>query len=112
MNRSLNYFFIIWIINFLLFFILAVYLGGDALGGGVINGHYFLSNHGRLTEVSHRVFVYSTEVSHRVFVYSEVHSAITIVLGFLGVPLLIIANRQNRQNKKGSQSGQLPSTQL
>jgi len=101
MNRSLNYFFIIWIINFLLFFILAVYLGGDALGGGVINGHYFLSNHGRLTEVSHRVFV-----------YSEVHSAITIVLGFLGVPLLIIANRQNRQNKKGGQSGQLPSTQL
>lgn len=45
--------------NFVLFFIIAVCLGGDALSGGVIDGKYYLSNHGQLTEVSKWIFIYS-----------------------------------------------------
>ena len=34
--------------NFALFFILAVYLGGDAVNGKIVDGHYFLMSHGQL----------------------------------------------------------------
>ena len=47
-----------------------------------------LASHGRLTEVSHRVFV-----------YSEVHSVIFIVLVVLAMPLAILANRQNKKRR-------------
>jgi hypothetical protein len=88
MNRFLKYFFIAWAINLVLFFILTAYLGGDAINGKIIDGRYFLASHGRLTEVSHRVFV-----------YSEVHSVIFIVLGVLAMPLAILANRQNKRRR-------------
>jgi hypothetical protein len=45
--------------NFLVFWIVAVFIGGDALSGQSKNGHYFLSSHGHLTEVSHGVYLYS-----------------------------------------------------
>jgi len=88
MNRFLKYFFVAWAINLVLFFILTAYLGGDAINGKIIDGRYFLASHGRLTEVSHRVFV-----------YSEVHSVIFIVLGVLAMPLSILANRQNKKRR-------------
>jgi hypothetical protein len=47
------------IINFVAFVAIAEYLGGDALNGNARNGHYFLSYHGHLTEVSRAVFRYS-----------------------------------------------------
>jgi hypothetical protein len=46
-------------INFIIFFILAMYLGGDAVNGRIYHGHYFLMSHGRYTEVSKSVFDYS-----------------------------------------------------
>jgi hypothetical protein len=49
----------IGILNFLAFVIVAVVMGGDALNGKASNGHYFLGSHGRLTEVSREVYVYS-----------------------------------------------------
>jgi hypothetical protein len=55
------------------------------MNGKTIDGHYFLSNHGHLTEVSNRVFV-----------YSEVHTVIFMVLGILAIPLAVIANRQKK----------------
>lgn len=45
--------------NFICFFAVAIYLGGDALNGKSDNGHFFLSNHGKLTEVSEAVYRYS-----------------------------------------------------
>ena len=45
--------------NFLAFWVAAVYLGGDAVNGKALEGHYFLSSHGRLTEVGRSVFTYS-----------------------------------------------------
>ena len=56
--------------NFALFFVLAVYLGGDAVNGKIVGGHYFLMSHGRYTEVSAGIFnysrwhAYSTWVTH------------------------------------------------
>jgi hypothetical protein len=51
--------------SFAAFWIVAVILGGDAASGRVEDGHYYLSSHGRLTEVSRGTFLYS-----RVHTYS------------------------------------------
>jgi hypothetical protein len=50
----------IGIINFALFFVIALLIGGDALNGKVEAGHYYLGNHGKYTEVSFIVYAYST----------------------------------------------------
>ena len=50
---------VIWLANAIICFAGSEYLGGDALNGRVEAGHYFLSDHGRLTEVSQGVFAYS-----------------------------------------------------
>jgi hypothetical protein len=47
------------LVNFLVFVAVAVPLGGDALNGTVRDGHYYLMQHGRYTEVSRPVFIYS-----------------------------------------------------
>ncbi|MDB5815371.1 MAG: hypothetical protein JWN23_2488 [Rhodocyclales bacterium] len=58
------------IANFVVFWILAVYLGGDAVNGKMQDGHFFLMSHGRYTEVSEAIFryskwhVYSTWITH------------------------------------------------
>jgi hypothetical protein len=51
--------FVIAVVNFATFAIVGLYLGGDALNGRSDNGHYFLMNHGKYTEVSSRVWHYS-----------------------------------------------------
>ena len=45
--------------NFLVFVFVAMYLGGNALCGRTIAGHYFVCEHGHWTEVSRAAFVYS-----------------------------------------------------
>lgn len=47
------------IINFVIFVLIALNIGGDAINGAAIDGHYFLGNKGRLTEVSLPMFEYS-----------------------------------------------------
>jgi hypothetical protein len=47
------------IISFAAFVFTAICLGGDALNGHTESGRYFLSWHGRSTEVSSTVFNYS-----------------------------------------------------
>jgi hypothetical protein len=51
--------FIAAMLNFLVFWLLALHLGGDALNGKAEAGHYFLMSHGDYTEVSEEVFNYS-----------------------------------------------------
>ena len=46
-------------VNFVVFVVISLVLGGDALGTTAIGGHYFLASHGRLTEVSRGVWIYS-----------------------------------------------------
>ena len=47
------------LLNFLAFWVAAVYLGGDAVNGKAENGRFFLMSHGRYTEVSADLFTYS-----------------------------------------------------
>lgn len=46
-------------LNFVAYVIAACVLGGDAWNGCIQHGHYYLSSHGHLTEVSRAVFQYS-----------------------------------------------------
>ncbi len=50
---------VLGMVNFVAFLVGTAYFGGDAVSGKVVDGHYFLSSHGRLTEVSAAVFTYS-----------------------------------------------------
>ncbi|HXD52780.1 MAG TPA: hypothetical protein VN689_12855, partial [Burkholderiales bacterium] len=62
--------FTLGLVNFALYLIGAIYLGGDAINGKIVDGHYFLMSHGRYTEVSADIsnyskwHVYSTWVTH------------------------------------------------
>jgi hypothetical protein len=58
-SRRVDALFVAALINFLLFIIIDLVLGGDAANGHIENGHYFLASHGKLTEVSAFVFTYS-----------------------------------------------------
>jgi hypothetical protein len=51
--------FIVAIVNFASFWIIAVLSGGDALNGKEQGGKYFLMSHGHYTEVSQAFFDYS-----------------------------------------------------
>lgn len=46
-------------LNFLVFWVVTVSLGGDALNGYVQNGHYFLCAHGSCREVAPSMWTYS-----------------------------------------------------
>jgi hypothetical protein len=45
--------------DFLLFAVVTVAIGGDAASGAVRDGHYFVSNHGVLTEVARATWLVS-----------------------------------------------------
>lgn len=46
-------------LNFIAFFIVAICVGGDAINGKTEGGHYFVADHGKLTEVSRALWIYS-----------------------------------------------------
>jgi hypothetical protein len=46
-------------INFSIFVLGSLYLGGDALNGHVQSGHYYVCAHGSCTEVSSKIWLYS-----------------------------------------------------
>ena len=50
-----------WIValNFVAFFVVAAYLGGDALNGHIENGHYYVCWRGGCHEVSNTIWNYS-----------------------------------------------------
>jgi hypothetical protein len=50
---------VICLINFVVFVFVAAAIGGDAINGYEEQGRYFLRAHGRATEVSRSVFIYS-----------------------------------------------------
>jgi hypothetical protein len=58
-RRILQSGFALAVANFIIFVILATYLGGDAFNGHVKDGQYFLGMHGRYTQVSRDIFLYS-----------------------------------------------------
>jgi hypothetical protein len=56
------------LVNFAVFFVVAVMLDGDAINGHVQSGHYYLMSHGHYTEVSAAVWHYSYWHTISVFV--------------------------------------------
>jgi hypothetical protein len=57
--RSLLVICVLGVFNFIVFSIVAIVIGGDAVNGKIVGGHFYLANHGKLTEVSEAVFTYS-----------------------------------------------------
>src|SRR5205085_10110442 len=71
--------------NFAAFFTVSVAIGGDAVSGRVEGDRYYVSSHGRLTEVSPEVWEYSNG-----------HAAITwatSLLAALALALLVLSGR-------------------
>ncbi len=62
------------IVNIACFWFHSLYLGGEAINGRIENGHYFVANHGRLTEV--------TEVQ---FTANKLHGLSVLVLFGIGL---------------------------
>ena len=72
----------VMVLNFFSFGVACAYLGGDALNGGEVNGHYYVqSSRGRF------------EVTRGVFTYSRLH-AVSVMAGtaiyFLAWPCLYL----------------------
>ena len=81
---------VVTVLNFLVFWSVAVLSGGDALNGKVVDGQHFLGEHGRYTPVGLGFWSYSL-----------VHAWITI-LSFVGVFLgTIFRVRTGRLGVKG-----------
>jgi hypothetical protein len=66
--KSAEFVFVIGFVNFAAFFVIALLLGGDAINGQFENGHYYLANHGVLTEVSKGIYFYSYVHAASIFV--------------------------------------------
>ena len=47
------------VLNFIVFVGVSLFIGGDAWNGYSRGGQYFLSSHGKITQVSKEVFLYS-----------------------------------------------------
>jgi len=56
------------VLNFVAFVIVASAIGGDAVNGRTVGGHFYLASHGKLTEVSEAVYTYSLWHVRSVFV--------------------------------------------
>jgi hypothetical protein len=46
-------------LNFIAFMAIAIGLGGDAVNGKAVEGHFYLGSHGHFREVSEAIFEYS-----------------------------------------------------
>jgi len=55
-------------INFLIFGILTVKLGGDALNGFTKGGKYFVASHGNIKEVSKTMWIISRYQAYSIFI--------------------------------------------
>ncbi len=82
---------ILGIINFVSFYFLVLFLGGDAVNGHTSNGKYYLANHGEITEVTKGIYIYS-----KIHVYSQLLTfPLFIICGYY------IASKKGWQNKIG-----------
>ncbi len=60
-------FLLAWL-NFMVFTLVGLSIGGGAIHGKVVNGRYYLRNHGKYAEVSHGVFDYSRLHAYAVWI--------------------------------------------
>lgn len=82
---------LVCVFNFIAFWLIAIFIGGDAYSGKSEAGKYYLSLHGNYTEVSFWVYCYSW--AH-------------MVLAFVGIPVAAIAGLGwlvNHRSKAGGE---------
>lgn len=72
------------LVNFSLFFIISLFIGGDAVNGQEEAGRYYLANHGTLTEVNYFVFMYSRIHVYSVFITHPLAMLAVIVYAITG----------------------------
>jgi hypothetical protein len=60
--------FFLGLANFAVFVAVALRLGGDAVNGKVEDGRYFVSSHGKDTEVSRETYLYSRTHARSVWI--------------------------------------------
>jgi hypothetical protein len=77
------------VLNFVIFWHVAVQIGGDAVSGKIEDGRYFVSSHGRLTEVSSETWRYS--YAHKVSTW------ITHPLGAVGLLLMCLTSPERKK---------------
>src|SRR5690242_11639391 len=67
--------------NFVIFWVVAVYMGGDALNGFIKEGHYFIYAHGACREVAKSFWTYSY--------WHAISAMCGIVLVFIAAAVLV-----------------------
>ena len=88
--RRLCYIFIgVAIANFLVFTIVASFIGGNAGGGMVKNGCYYVGTKHHYTQVSHNVFVYS--------LWHGYSGLVTHLLAFISVGILAWLDKKEKR---------------
>jgi hypothetical protein len=81
------------LVNFALFIIISAFLGGSAGNGIVRSGHYYVGAHGKITEVSERIYR-----------FSQIHEYSTFVM----LPLSIVALVYAKSLRKRAESYPFP----
>src|SRR4051812_6108192 len=77
------------VLNFVIYWHVAVRIGGDAVSGKVEDGRYFVSSHGKLTEVSPETWRYS--YAHKISTW------ITHPLGAVGLLLMYLTSPERKK---------------
>jgi hypothetical protein len=85
--------FAVAMLNFWSFLVVALLIGGDALSGKAENGRYYLSSHGR-----------HTEVSRAVWHYSKIHTISVLVTHPLGIGCAWLAAYAERKKRGPSRT--------
>ena len=70
---------LLWIANFVVYVLVASWLGGDAVNGHSEAGHYFLAMHGHTTEVTRGVFEFSRWYTY----FFIAHFSVAFVFGVI-----------------------------
>jgi hypothetical protein len=96
---------VLGVLNFLAFVIVAAVIGGDAVNGKAVGGHFYLANHGKLTEVSEAVYTYSLWHVRSVFVTHP----LAMLTGYLA-NLEKQARKAARRAPNGNQVAELPTS--
>jgi hypothetical protein len=74
---------IVAVLNFVAYLIVTSQIGGDAINGGEQAGHFYLSAHGRRTEVSRSTYMFSRYHTYSLWITHP----LAMICGFLYVKL-------------------------
>jgi len=72
---------ILYILNFFGFFVGSMMIGGSSANGFMEDGRYFVSEHGRNTEVTEQIWNYSLWHSRSLFVTHPLAMILILILG-------------------------------